>query len=428
MEKFDTIIVGAGLAGLASAYSLAKDGLNVLVIERGTYPGAKNMTGGRIYMNAIRNMAPELWKDAPFERYVTKEILTFTKKDCAVSFELTSEKFKKIPYHSYTILSAKFDKWLASKVEEAGATIITKMKVDNLLVENSKVTGVLAADDKVKADVVVLAEGANSQLALKLRLRKELSPEHYAIGIKEVIELPRKVIEERFGLENEEGIAQLFVGSITQSLRGGGFLYTNLESLSLGIVLGIPDAMAAELQVHEFLDKFKAHPAIFKLVKDGKSVEYSAHIIPEGGLCSLSEFYRDGLLVVGDAAGFSLNMGIAVRGMDYAIASGFFAAETIKKAKEKNDFSRNILSNYEHKLNESFVMKDFKTFKNAPEFLSGSRVYELYPELICNIFEEIMYIGDKPKKRISKVIKDEALKQKSILRLIANLMEAYRAL
>jgi electron transfer flavoprotein-quinone oxidoreductase len=409
MEKFDAIIVGGGLAGLAAAYSMAKDGLEVLAIERGDYSGAKNVTGGRLYINPIRGLLPNIWKEAPLERFVGQETITMMGDKSSISVKLSSTAFQQEPYHSYTILRAKFDQWFAEKAGEAGAIIVTKQVVDDIIRENDKIVGIISGEDKIMADVVILANGAMSLLTEKAGLSKCHTPEETALGIKEVIELPEQTINERFNVNEGEGAAQLFMGSLTKGMFGGGFLYTNRESLSLGMVVGIADLMARQppVEAPELIEDFKARPEIARLIRGGETVEYSAHIIGEGGLKSIPRLFDNGILVTGDAAGFTLNTGITVRGMEFAIASGVMAAKTVKRAKEKNDFSSTTLAYYEQLLKDSFVIKDLTTFQKAPEVLNNQRLFNLYPEFACNLFEKLMYIGEQPKKKLSTVILSE---------------------
>ena len=239
MDKFDVIIVGAGLAGLSAAYTLAQAGIEVVVIERGDYPGAKNVTGGRLYVNPVRQYLPDIWDEAPLERHVTNELLTMMSSENSTTIRFRSEKFNRPPYHSYTVLRATFDRWLASRAEEAGAMLVTKNLVDDIIKENGRVIGVVAGGEELGADVVIACDGALSLITEKAGLRSPGDPKNYAVGLKEVIELPRETLEDRFGLTGDEGVAQLFMGSLTQGCFGGGFLYTNKSSISLGMVVGI---------------------------------------------------------------------------------------------------------------------------------------------------------------------------------------------
>jgi electron transfer flavoprotein-quinone oxidoreductase len=406
VEHVEVAIVGAGLAGLSCAFALAKAGLDVLVVERGDYPGSKNVTGGRLYMNPVRHYMPEIWEEAPFERYVSKERLTMLSENSSVTMEMHSDEFSKKPYHSYTLIRPIFDNWLAEKAGEMGAAVVPKYKVDGLLRENGRVVGIKAEGEDIGANVVVVADGALSFIAQEAGLSAHHDPEHFAVGVKETVELPSKVIEDRFNLRGSEGCAQLYFGSLTKGLTGGGFLYTNRESVSLGIVVSIGALMKSpqNLDTPQLMDSFMQRPEVATLIGDGETVEYSAHTIPEGGFNSLPTLYKDGILVVGDAAGFALNMGIIVRGMDLAIASGAMAAETITEAKKRNDYSAKSLVKYEAKLRESFVMKDLYTFRNIWKTLNNPRLFQKYPSLIVAMLEDLMYIGSDQKPKLSSTI------------------------
>jgi electron transfer flavoprotein-quinone oxidoreductase len=243
-------------------------------------------------------------------------------------------------------------------------------------------------------------------MAEKAGLRSKLAARDYALAAKEVIELPTQTIEERFGVEEGEGVAQLFFGSLTQGMFGGGFLYTNRESLSLGLVVAIHDLMDREppVTVHDLLEYFKARSEIRPLIAGGHPVEYSAHIIPEGGFRALPRLVTNGLVVVGDAAGLALNMGVTVRGLDFALASGVMAARALLRAREQADFSAASLAYYERQLRDSFVWKDLQTFQHMPDVLANPRLRDFYPSVVCDLLEKIMWIGEEPKEKLSATI------------------------
>ena len=409
MEKFEVIVVGAGLAGLSAAYALAQEGIEAVVIERGDYPGAKNVTGGRLYTRPLQNFLPELWQEAPFERAVTNEIVTLLSPDKSTTLRFRSEEFARLPFHSHTVLRGTLDRWLAKKAEEKGAMLVTKNRVDELFKKDGKVIGVLAGGEELGADVVIACDGALSLIAEKAGLRSPGSSHDYAVGFKEVIELSPQMIEERFNLKSIEGAAQLFLGDLTRGRFGGGFLYTNHSSLSLGLVIRIKD-LAEGTPLKEaplFLDEFKGRPEIAPLIAGGEMVEYSAHLIAEAGYAGLIRPFADGLVVAGDAAGFSLNVGLTVRGMEFAIASGVLAAQAVKQAREKKDFSATSLSVYQNLLEDSFVIKDLKTFQQAPAFLDNPRLFQHYPQMAGDLLQSLFAIGSEPNQKFSTTIREK---------------------
>lgn len=427
MEKFDVIIAGAGLAGLAAAYTLAGAGLEVLVLERGDYPGAKNVTGGRIYINPVRELFPDFWERAPFERHIAYEEVAVMAAERSLTIRYTGNELSQEPYQSYSILRGKFDRWLGQQAEKKGAMLITKSKVDDLIFEGHKVIGVKSGGDELGADVVIAADGVMSLTAERAGLRKPGDSHHYAVGFKEIIELDESVLENRFSLHGGAGAARLFMGEITKGKFGGGFLYTNRNSISLGMVVGIADLMAGpeEIQAPALLDAFKQRPEVAALIKDGQTVEYSAHVVPEGGLEGMGKLYGDGILVVGDAAGLSLNIGITVRGMEYALASGYYAAQTIIKAKAAGDYSAQTLKLYHGMLEQSFVLQDFKSFKSAPQFLENGRLYTYYPELAGNVMRDLYSISAGPKERIYPTIRRQ-LKVKELWGMLGDLRKVMK--
>jgi len=407
MEKFDVIIVGAGLAGLAAAYTLAGNGMDVLVLERGDYPGAKNVTGGRLYVNPVRDLFPELWNEAPLERFIVHEGAVLMARERSLAIHYSGNELRAEPHQSYSILRAKFDRWLAEKAEAKGAMLLTKVRVDDVIKENEHVIGVLAGGDELRADVVIACDGVLSLVSEKAGFRAPGSPHDYALGIKEVIALDAGVINDRFNLEGNEGAARLFIGEASGGLFGGGFLYTNKESISLGIVIGIQALLetGAAPDAPALLDDFKQRPEIAPLIKGGTTMEYAAHLIPEGGFKALGRLYGNGMLVAGDAAGLALNIGFTVRGMEYALASGYYAAQAVLKAKEAGNFGSENLSVYKQLLDESFVLQDFKNFQETPVVLNNPRFLRHYPELVGNLLKDIYRVPPGPKDRLYPTIR-----------------------
>ncbi|MCX5813415.1 MAG: FAD-dependent oxidoreductase [Proteobacteria bacterium] len=405
MEKIDVVIVGGGLSGLSCAYMLAEQDMQVIVVERGDFPGSKNVTGGRLYIEPIRELAGTMLDGAPFERTVVRERWSLLGEGNSVGIDFTGEKFRHAA-HSHTILRAHFDRWLADRLMEKGVFVIPKYRVDSLLWEGGNVAGIKAGEEEIYANVTVAADGALSFMAEQAGLKPKMKPKAYAVGIKEVIELSEEKINDRFNVDRGEGVAQLFVGDVTKGMFGGGFLYTNRETISLGIVVGIRALMekSPTIEAHTLIDAFKERYEVKRLIEGGTLAEYAAHIIPESGYNGISKLYGNGILVTGDAAGFALNMGVTVRGMEFAIASGVIAAEAIIRAKASNDYSAQTLSYYENRLKESFVLKDLYNCREMPEFLDNSDFFSYYPNLFPALVEKIMWFGREPKERLSKTI------------------------
>ncbi len=402
-EKFDVIIVGGGLAGCITGYLLAKAGLETLIIERGNFSGSKNMTGGRLYAHSIEKIFPNFAQEAPIERSIVHEKISFIDEKSSVTMDYTSSEDKINENHSYSVLRTKFDQWLAQKAEEAGVAMINGIRVDDVLKRDGKVCGVIAGGEEMEADVVVLADGVNSILGEKLGMVSKVTTHNCAVGVKEIIQLTKEQVNDRFSCEDKEGTSWLFAGMPSNGYMGGGFIYTNEDSISLGVVFGLHNIEKTQKSIPQMLEDFKNHPSIQPLVKGGKTVEYSAHVVPEGGYNMLPKMVDNGVVLVGDAAGLCLNVGYTVRGMDLAIASGEAAANAIILAKEKNDFSETSLSSYIKELDNSFVMKDLKLYKNLPEFLDNKRMFNDYPKMTTEIMKEVFTING-PNEALRKKI------------------------
>lgn len=427
-ERFDCIIVGAGPAGSVAAYELARQGLEVLLVERGAAPGSKNMIGGRLYSYALHNIIPEFWKEAPVERCVAKEELSFLTAEGAATISLQNQAMGKGPFHSFTVLRAEFDAWLAGKAEEAGAMLAAGVRVDDLLREGDRVCGIRAGEDEIFGDVVIAADGVNSLLAQKAGLRGEISPEHAAVGVKELISLSPKTIEDRFGLGHQDGAARLFVGACTRGVQGGGFLYTNKESVSLGLVFTLSSLTRAGVSVPEAVEDFKLHPALQPLLEGGEVMEYSAHLVPEGGLAMQPRLVTGGMLVCGDAAGMVINTGFMVRGMDLAITSGAAAAKAVLSAREKGDFSVSGLKVYEDIIRQTHVHNDLAAYREAPHFLEAPGFYTAYPELAVELLTDMFTVtGDSP-KRMRQMVMQHVRGKTSLWQLARDLWKGARSI
>ena len=432
-DKVDVIVIGAGPSGLACAYTLAKRGIEVLVLERGSYPGSKNMFGGIFFSSLMEKILPEFIEEAPWERYVSKRRFSMLVDDSDIAFEMKSSTFNSPPYnHSFLGKRSKIDRWFAQIVENVGADIICNYNVDNFLYDNGNVVGITSGgeEDSIFANVIVCAEGANSILAEKAGLSDMLTPSRRSLAVKENIALPEKVINDRFQLNEKEGAAYEYFGSSVEGLLGNGFIYTNKDSLSVGVGFSLKDLIEKNdgRTPNDVLENFKNHPSIKPLIKDGETIEYIAHMMPCEKHGALPKLYRDGLLLVGDAAGL-VNTSFFHEGINLAMASGIYAAETIIAAKEKNDYSSRSLCEYQNKLNGSFVMDDLKNCKNFISFLDSHRHFiNEYPSLANDVLTEYFKVSEKSKKSIKKDIFHKIRNNIKLTRLPGDLWGAFRDL
>ena len=399
-EKFDAIVVGGGPAGLTAAYVMAKAGMQVILLERGEYCGAKNVFGGIFFTNVLKEIMPDFLKDAPVERNVTKRRFALLTPDGEMGGDFKFDKFNKdFANNSFTVLRSKFDKWMSEKVEEAGAMIITGAVVDDFLMKDGKIAGVKARmeDGDIYGDVVVLADGVNSLLAKKLNFHKELDPASTIIGVKEVIGLSEERIRDRFALTGNEGAAYEYFGFAAKGAIGSGFIYTNKDTISVGVGATIKSLLEHKLNPNDVLEAFKNHPTVAPLVRDGEQKEYSAHLIPDGGYKKLSKLSGDNVMVVGDAAGF-VNATLFHEGTNLAMETGRLAGETAVESFKKKDYSAIALSQYDTKMKNSFPMKDLKQFKNTGETLEHStKMFKEYPILFGDLISELFTVDGEPK-------------------------------
>ena len=426
---FDVIVVGAGCAGSVAAYVAASAGKSVLMVERGNYAGAKNMTGGRIYSHSLKEVFPDFEQEAPVERKVTHERIALLDSESMMTIDFTSPELAREGADSYTVLRGPFDQWLAEKAEEAGAEAIYGIPVEELIKDESgRVIGVRAGEDEITGQVVILCEGTNSMLAERCLGNPRPKPNQMAVGIKETFELPASVIEDRFLTPEGEGAAMLFVGDCTKGHVGGGFLYANKESISLGLVATISTTAAQDTPVYQMMEDFKNHPAIAPIIKGAKMVEHSGHMVPEGGYNMIPRYIFDGCLLAGETAGFCMNLGYQVRGMDFAVASGRMAAEAACEAIDKGDTSATGLGSYKTKLEDSFVIKDLRTFQQWPAAMEHwDRMFTEYPTMVREIFNGLFCVDGKPQQHLAKRMMP-IIKKRGLFSLFKEIRKAVKAL
>lgn len=396
-ERVEVIVVGAGPAGVATALTLARAGVEVIVLERGAYPGAKNVMGGILYRQPTEELVPEFWRVAPLERAIIEQRYLLLTDEDAIGLSYRTPAFGQAPYNAFSVLRAEWDRWFAEQAEAAGALIATGVTVEDLLWEDGQIVGVRAGEQgELYGNVVVLAEGANALLVQKAGLARDWQPDEQALVAKELLRLPAQEIERRFNVSPGEGVAIEAFGASTGGLLGYGFIYTNRETLSIGTGALLSDLIAHEVNVSDLLERFKRHPAIAPLLEGAELVEYSAHLIPEGGWRAMPALFADGVLVVGDAAGF-VNP-LSREGSNFAMISGKLAAETILEARAAGDYSAHTLSRYWEKLEERFILPDLEAIRNVTPFVHA-RPYLLreYPQALAHAFRQYLTVDGTPK-------------------------------
>jgi electron transfer flavoprotein-quinone oxidoreductase len=418
-ETVDVVVVGAGPAGSAAALVAARAGLRVLLVERGPFPGAKNMYGGVIYPRVLDPLLPRWWEEAPVQRWVTRRATMIMTDQQALTVEYRGEGWDAPPYNGATAYRADFDSWLAGKAAGAGAALVCGTTVTGLLRDAAgRVTGVRTdrPDGEVRAAAVIACDGVNSFLAKEAGLYPNWSADHLTLGVKEVLALPREVLEERFHLTGDEGLDIEILGG-TGGIPGGGFLYTNASTIAFGVVLSLAGLRDQGRRPEEVIAGLKEHPAIAPLVRGTELKEYSAHLIPEGGLDAMPRLAADGMLVAGDAAHLCLAAGLWLEGVNFAIGSGMLAGQAAAEAVRAGDTSRRTLgAGYRRRMEKSFVLANHRKLRRAPGLVLGDRAQTRYPRLACGVAQRMFTVTDpEPKAGLRRWVRDE--RQRAGLRL-----------
>lgn len=427
MEKnhYDAVVVGAGPAGSVAALTLAKNNLSVALVERGKFPGSKNMFGGTIYREPTAKIIPAFWKEAPLERSVVRDEAWFMDQDSAVNVGFCGLNFAKEPYNKFTAFRPKFDRWLAGQAEKAGARLICEAMVRKVLKKGGKAVGVQFDDGStLGADAVVLAEGVLSMLTYEAGMRKEYTPHQLTLYVQEFLELDPRIIEERFQLEKNEGAIIGMIGYPTAGSIGKAGIWTYKESIGLIVGGYLWDLMQKGLSPFLLLERTKRHPLVKRLLQGARVVQYKSHMIPKGGYDALPRLYADGLVVAGDAAGMISGR----RGSDLAMLTGQLAGEAVVQAKAKGDFSAKTLAAYRNKVNKSFFLEDMKAGEGDVDY------YHQHPDsdyLLSKTLNEIGYSffaeGLMTDREKTKLITANILKQQPLGKTLLDLYTGYQS-
>jgi electron-transferring-flavoprotein dehydrogenase len=381
--EVDILVVGAGPAGLSFGYHLANlinqsggrvSMPEIMIIEKGSYLGAHSLSGALLNPRSLREMMPDfLEKGMPIERKIGPDSLYF----------LTEKSQFKSPYlpgpfkneGNYIISLNKFTGWLGEQVEAAGINVFSSTGGFELLIENGRVAGVRTVDlglDKerhprsnfepgslLKAKVTILAEGVHGSLAKeaieKLNLREGKLPQVYLTGVKEVWEIPD-------GRLRDGEVIHTFGWPQPNEEYGGGFIYSMSGKMAaVGYAVGINSPNPTN-DPHYRFQLYKTHPFVRRIFEGGTMLHYGAKTIPEGGYYAMPRLYNDGLLLIGDSAGFLDSQ--RLKGVHLAIKSGMMAAETVFEALEKGNFGVEILKGMETRFENSWAKSELYKVRN----------------------------------------------------------------
>ncbi len=335
-EHYEAIVVGCGPGGAAAASRLADHGIETLVLERGVEAGSKNVSGGLIYAEesapyTIDELFPGFREEAT-ERPVTDYYIHNVSGRKVKTYDLTDLHEHDTDWCD-AVLRRTMDGWLEERVHEktseTGGGVLTGVRVNGLLRENGRIVGVTCDElDPITADFVVAADGVNSELARDAGLMDWEEPDEWFQGVKAVVDVDPDAIDSRFSIGDGEGVAHLFSGDLFEDVRGGGFLYTNADSLSIGTVFHLDSLVEQRAEPHELLDALLTHPLLAGwLGEEYHEREYAAKLVPDSKKVAHREPYRDRLVLVGDAAGQMQAQGPIIKGMNHAVTAGALAAD-----------------------------------------------------------------------------------------------------
>ncbi len=430
---FDAIVVGAGPAGTSAAIAMVRQGLKVILVERGRFPGSKNFFGGVLYTHALKDVLPDYWERQPaFERPITEQGYWMLSPNSAVRIMHKSEDYKEEPAGAYTALRSHFDEWFARQAVDLGVLLVCKTTVVNFLKDQAgRVIGVSTdrPDGDIYAPVVIIAEGVNNLLTQKLELiGSDLPASFVALSAKEYIGLPKEEIERRFGLSGDkEGVAIDVFGDATVGLPGTAFLYVDKTGVSIGTGMLLEEFVYHNLRPYEVLARYKNHPVVKPLLEGGETLEYGAHLIPETGYDRMPQLVTDGVMVAGDAAG--MVDALHREGTNLAMTAGRLAGETAVMAHKQNDFSADFLRHYRRELDDTFVLKDMKQYRRMTDFLvSSPHFMGTYIDFVNEAALRYFTAHGIAKRDMEKDIVNSLRKRRSFLGIASDMLKLFRGM
>lgn len=408
--ELDVLYVGAGPASLASAIKLADlvkqkgKEIQIGIMEKAEQLGGHILSGAVINPIVLKRLFPDKdVKDLPLRKKVTKEAFYYLSEKRA--FRLP------IPYGMkskgyWTASLCEVVRFLGEVAEQKGIHVFTSFPAGKLIMDKNKVVGVISQAYGVNKDgtkesyasipsniftkLLVLSEGARGHLTQSYLLHENIKskyPQTYALGVKELWEVKQE----------PEGIFHSLGWPLDCKSFGGSWAYPLGDNLmSIGFVAGL-DSERADLNVHGALQKIKTHPLFEKYLKNGRCVEWGAKTIPEGGYYALPKrLHGEGVLILGDSAGM-VNMA-SLKGVHYAMASGYYAAEVIYKAFESEDFSSDFLQRYDQMIKESFITRDLYIYRNFRQSFKGSLLKGLWGAGLITLTRGVLPLDFNPER------------------------------
>jgi len=374
--EVDALIVGGGPAGLAAAYrlrQLMKDA-SIAVIEKGKEIGSHILSGAVMDPRGIEELIPDwLERGAPLVRRVDADSVLYLTKNHKLTLPITPPPLRN--HGNYILSLNKFVRWLGTQAEQSGVDLFAGFAGAELLMEGDRLVGVRTGDRGVgkdghrkgnyepgidiRARITILAEGVRGsltkQLIQKLHLDEGRNPQVYAVGVKEVWDVPKQ--------RTAQGWVFHTMGWPLQNDEfGGGFIY-NMQGgmVSIGLVVGL-DYPDPRVDPHERFQRFKTHPFVRDLLDGGSLHCYGAKAIPEGGYWAQPQYYCNGGLIVGDAAGFLNSM--RLKGIHLGIKSGMLAAQTAAESLQADDVSLSRLRKFEQLVEQSWIKHELWRVRN----------------------------------------------------------------
>jgi len=285
MENYDVAIIGGGSAGLAALKQLSNLGKQAILLEAGKQVGTKNISGGILYSKKPKNgrtynvedvYGPEFMKDAPVERRITQYMLHSTSRNKVFTMNLTAAHEYQANF-GYSVLLNRLNAWFArlarESAENQGGGIVSGVHVRSLSWQGEKTVIETDELEPFEAKAIIAADGVNSEVAEMTGARTKFTPEQLYQGVKVVVKMPEEIIEQRFGIGSDEGAAHLFAGDVTLNHIGGGFLYTNRDTLSVGAVYHYDSLMGRPAEPYTLVNALLKNPMVAEYVKDEVAIK-----------------------------------------------------------------------------------------------------------------------------------------------------------